>query len=72
MPTLSIVIPAYNEEQNVDRVYARLSAVMAGIPDLDWELIFSVDPSTDRTEQLILALREHDERVKMLRFSRRF
>jgi glycosyltransferase involved in cell wall biosynthesis len=72
MQMLSIVIPAFNEEQNVDRVYGRLSAVMAGIADLDWELIFSVDPSTDRTEQLILALRERDARVKMLRFSRRF
>jgi glycosyltransferase involved in cell wall biosynthesis len=40
--------------------------------DLRWELIFSVDPSTDRTEELILALRERDPRVKLLRFSRRF
>ena len=39
---------------------------------LEWELIFSVDPSTDRTEELILGLRERDPRVKMLRFSRRF
>jgi dolichol-phosphate mannosyltransferase len=69
---LSIVIPAFNEEQNVDRVYERLSAVMDGIDGLAWELIFSVDPSTDRTEELILALRERDPRVKMLRFSRRF
>ena len=36
------------------------------------ELIFSVDPSTDRTEELILELRERDPRVKMLRLSRRF
>jgi glycosyltransferase involved in cell wall biosynthesis len=40
--------------------------------DLRWELIFSVDPSTDRTEELILTLRERDPRVKLLRFSRRF
>ncbi|HEY2161005.1 MAG TPA: glycosyltransferase family 2 protein, partial [Solirubrobacteraceae bacterium] len=33
---------------------------------------FSVDPCPDRTEELILALRERDPRVKMLRFSRRF
>ncbi len=39
---------------------------------LQWELIFSVDPSTDRTEELILALNETDPRVKLLRFSRRF
>jgi glycosyltransferase involved in cell wall biosynthesis len=69
---LSVVIPAYNEETNILRVYERISQVLAGI-DLDWwELIFSVDPSTDNTEQEILALRARDPRVKMLRFSRRF
>jgi glycosyltransferase involved in cell wall biosynthesis len=68
---LSIVIPAYNEQENIDRVHERLVAVMAPL-DMDWELIFSVDPSSDRTEELILGLRERDHRVKMLRFSRRF
>jgi dolichol-phosphate mannosyltransferase len=70
-PELSVVVPAYNEEANIDRLYARVSAVLDGL-DLPWELIFSVDPSTDRTEELILALRERDPRVKLLRFSRRF
>jgi dolichol-phosphate mannosyltransferase len=68
---LSIVIPAYNEESNVERVYERLSQVLAGL-QVEWEIIFSVDPSTDRTEEMIVALRERDARVKMLRFSRRF
>ncbi|MHB8240395.1 MAG: glycosyltransferase family 2 protein [Solirubrobacteraceae bacterium] len=68
---LSIVVPAYNEEDNVDAVYERLSAVITPM-DMDWELIFSVDPCTDRTEELILELRARDPRVKMLRFSRRF
>jgi dolichol-phosphate mannosyltransferase len=68
---LSVVIPAYKEEENVDRAYARVGAVLDGIGE-DWELIFSVDPSPDRTEERILALRERDPRVKMLRFSRRF
>jgi dolichol-phosphate mannosyltransferase len=69
--SLSVVIPAYKEEDNIGRVYERLSGVLDGL-DLEWELIFSVDPSPDRTEELILALRERDPRVKMLRFSRRF
>jgi glycosyltransferase involved in cell wall biosynthesis len=69
--SLSVVIPAFNEESNVERVYERLSHVLSGL-DLQWELIFSVDPSTDRTEEIIVALRERDPRVKMLRFSRRF
>ena len=69
--SLSIVIPAFNEESNIDRVYERLSEVMSKL-ELEWEIIFSVDPSTDRTEEMIVALRERDPRVKMLRFSRRF
>ena len=68
---LSVVIPAYNEQDNVRKVYERLSGVLTRI-GLQWELIFSVDPCTDRTEELILELRRDDPRVKMLRFSRRF
>jgi dolichol-phosphate mannosyltransferase len=68
---LSVVIPAYKEEANVGPVYRRLRDVLDGL-DLDWELIFSVDPCPDRTEELILELRDDDPRVKMLRFSRRF
>jgi glycosyltransferase involved in cell wall biosynthesis len=68
---LSVVVPVYNEEENVENTHARIAAVMEGLGD-EWELIFSVDPSTDRTEDLILGLCERDSRVKMLRFSRRF
>jgi polyisoprenyl-phosphate glycosyltransferase len=68
---LSIVVPAYNEEAIVERAFERLRGVLDGL-GVDWELIFCVDPSTDRTEQLILGLRARDPRVKMLRFSRRF
>jgi polyisoprenyl-phosphate glycosyltransferase len=68
---LSIVIPAYNEQDNIDRVHERLCAVLDGV-GIEWELIFSVDPCTDATEELIRELCARDRRVKMLRFSRRF
>ncbi|HTU77312.1 MAG TPA: glycosyltransferase family 2 protein [Solirubrobacteraceae bacterium] len=68
---LSIVIPTYNEQDNVLSVYERLARALDGL-DLEWELIFSVDPCTDATEQLIGQLCDADRRVKMLRFSRRF
>jgi glycosyltransferase involved in cell wall biosynthesis len=68
---LSVVVPVYNEQENVKRMYARLLEVLEQL-DLDWELIFSADPCTDRTEDVILELRSQDPRVKMLRFSRRF
>lgn len=70
-PLLSVIIPAYKEEANVAHVYERLRSVLDSL-DLRWEVIFSVDPSPDETEGLILKLRERDPRVKMLRFSRRF
>jgi polyisoprenyl-phosphate glycosyltransferase len=69
--SLSVVIPAYKEEANIERVYERLRGVLDAT-GLEWELIFSVDPSPDRTEELILGVRGRDPRVKMLRFSRRF
>jgi polyisoprenyl-phosphate glycosyltransferase len=68
---LSVVIPTYNEEANIHQVYVRLRNTLETL-DLDWELIFSVDPCVDRTEEMILELRRRDPRVKMLRFSRRF
>lgn len=69
--TLSVVVPVYNEEDNVTQLYVRLSRALDDTA-LDWELIFSVDPCTDRTEELIMQLCAEDQRVKMLRFSRRF
>jgi polyisoprenyl-phosphate glycosyltransferase len=69
--TLSVVIPVYNEEANIERIHGRLTSVLEGL-GMDWEIIFSVDPCTDRTEELIMRLRDTDRRVKALRFSRRF
>lgn len=68
---LSVVIPARDEEENVVPIYNRLAAVLDTI-DEDWEIIYSVDPSTDRTEELVGRLCEQDSRVRLLRFSRRF
>jgi dolichol-phosphate mannosyltransferase len=73
MSTFSVVIPVYSEEDNVPRVYERLVPVLEGLPGVTgWEIVFSLDPSPDATEQRILELRARDPRVKLLRFSRRF
>jgi dolichol-phosphate mannosyltransferase len=69
---LSVVVPTYNEQDNIRRVYDRLSRAIDAVAGLELELIFSVDPCTDRTEELIAQLCDEDPRVKMLRFSRRF
>ena len=72
MPTLSIVVPVYKEEENVPRLYERMLGVLGDLDLEDWELIFALDPSPDRTEETILELRKRDPRIKLLRFSRRF
>ncbi len=70
--TLSVVVPAYNEEANIDRTFERIAGVLDGLGLRSWELIFSVDPSTDLTEARITALNARDPRVRMIRMSRRF
>lgn len=68
---LSIVVPVYREEKNIPEFLRRIRAVLASVSD-DYEIIFSLDPSPDRTEEVIMEAREKDPRIKLLKFSRRF
>lgn len=68
---LSIVVPVYKEEKNIPEFLRRIRPILSGITE-DYEIIFSLDPSPDRTEDVILEQRAGDERIKLLKFSRRF
>jgi dolichol-phosphate mannosyltransferase len=68
---LSIVVPVYKEEKNVPEFLRRIRPILSGITE-DYEIIFSLDPSPDRTEDVILEQRAADARIKLLKFSRRF
>jgi glycosyltransferase involved in cell wall biosynthesis len=68
---LSLVVPVYKEEKNVPEFLSRIQPILAAITG-DYEIIFSLDPSPDRTEAVILEHRAADPRVKLLKFSRRF
>lgn len=68
---LSIVVPVYKEEKNVPEFLRLIQPILAPITK-EYEIIFSLDPSPDRTEEVILAARAQDERIKLLKFSRRF
>jgi len=60
--TFSVVIPVYKEEDNVLRVHERLAPVLDELEGVtDWEIVFSLDPSPDATEEriLTLAIRDH-------------
>src|SRR5687767_4473430 len=69
-PTLSIIVPAYNEAENVAAIAARVSEVAT--PLGNWELIFIDDGSTDGTLNEIKALAAEDERVRFVSFARNF
>ncbi len=70
-PTLSIVIPCYNEEGNIGPLIQRLTTVLEGTGD-PFELIFVDDGSQDQTLDRLKASREADPRVKFVSLSRNF
>ena len=68
---LSVVVPVFKEEANINPFLERLIPVLDEI-NLEYEVIFSMDPSSDRTEEIIIAYLEQNSRIKLLKFSRRF
>lgn len=70
-PELSVVVPAFNEEENVDAMYRRVITALAERVD-GIELVYVDDGSTDRTWDRIVQLAREDERVRGVRFARNF
>jgi glycosyltransferase involved in cell wall biosynthesis len=68
-PRLSVVIPVYNEELNVEELYQRLTGVLEGD---DVEFIFVDDGSSDSTHARLVALAAKDPRLCIVRFRRNF
>ena len=68
---LSIIVPVYREEGNIPEFLKRIVPMLEAITQ-GFEVIFSMDPSPDGTEQVILDARSRDPRIKLLKFSRRF
>src|SRR4051812_22955724 len=68
---LSIVVPVYKEEKNIPEFVRRVTPILEA-DSKDFEVIFAMDPSPDRTEEVILEQRARDSRIKLLKFSRRF
>lgn len=69
---ISIVIPAYNEEGNVDELAKRLQKVMDDNPSHDFEVIIVENGSWDGTYEKLLAVHRADPRFKIIQLSRNF
>jgi len=67
----SVVIPVFNEEENLELLHRRLSKVLENLCQ-DYEIIFVDDGSADKSLEIIKKLRKINERVKIISFSRNF
>src|SRR5580704_15233137 len=63
LPQLSVVIPTFNERDNVTTLFRRLEKTLAGIP---FEAIFVDDNSPDGTWQVLRELSREDGRVRCI------
>ena len=69
--SLSIVVPVYNENENIKPFINKINPILQKITN-SYEIIFVLDPSKDNTEEIILDEINLDKRIKMIKFSRRF
>ena len=69
---VSVLVPAFNEEDNVERAYNAIVNTFERLPDYDYEIIFTDNHSTDRTFSILEGLARQDPRLKVIRFSRNF
>ena len=69
---ISIVIPAYNEQNNIEPVYNAVRDVFEQLPDYEFEIIFCDNHSTDETFQRVADIASRDVRVRVVRFARNF
>jgi polyisoprenyl-phosphate glycosyltransferase len=69
---ISIVVPAYNEEDSVDELTTRLKSVFQKTADYEFEVVLIENGSTDRTYEKLMKIRNDDERFKILKLSRNF
>ncbi len=72
---VSVVIPIFNEEENIPALWERLAAVLkAAFPDprRDWEVIFTDDGSRDHSLELLKVIAEGEPRVSVVEFNRNY
>ncbi|MBU0952478.1 MAG: glycosyltransferase family 2 protein [Elusimicrobia bacterium] len=69
--TLSIIIPVYNEEDNIKRLYLELKEVIEKI-DYKTDVVFVDDSSKDRTCDVLDEIAKEDKKIKLIRFSKNY
>jgi glycosyltransferase involved in cell wall biosynthesis len=69
---ISVIVPAYNEEDCIEELVRRLTAVFDGNPDYEFEAVIVENGSNDATLDLLRSANSADPRFKVVRLSRNF
>lgn len=69
---LSVIVPVYGSETILPHTWTRLTTVLSGIPDLDYEIIFVNDASPDGALEVLRTLAQDDPRVRVISLARNF
>lgn len=72
MKKVTIIVPAYNEEESLPFLYERLEKLMNENTNYEFEILFVNDGSEDKTIDLIKEYREKDKRINYVDFARNF
>lgn len=72
MKKLTVIVPCYNEQEALPIYYKEMCKIMLRMQDVDMELLFVDDGSTDRTLSVMKDLHTLDEKCRYLSFSRNF
>lgn len=72
MKKISIIVPAYNEEESLPMLFERVTALIDSIEKYEFEVLFVDDGSKDKTLELVKAQRAIDKRYSYVTFARNF
>jgi len=68
---ISIILPVLNEEENLEAMNTEIVGVVDKM-DIDYEIIYIDDGSTDRSFEILSGLREQNQKIKVIQFRRNF
>ena len=73
LPLISVIVPVYNEEENIERCYTAVREVFSQLADsYKLELFFSDNHSTDNTFEILAGIAARDPDVRVIRLARNY
>lgn len=72
MKNISVIIPAFNEEGNVNELTNQIDATFKNLKNYDYKIIFVENGSTDKTLDVLKSIQKSNNRVEIVKLSRNF